>query len=163
MMQFSELASYVQAVGPARRTGAEPGPAAPRTGYKNSGGALKSCRARGKATKHLGPLATYAGEKAQLEPWISQGEAKVTVDHSSCPEVTRFFMLHNHLRGDWSRLLSTAEFAYNDSCHAATGISPFQANYGLNPRRPEWPTTAKGSRLHNSCSPGLSRPVERAQ
>ena len=51
----------------------------------------------------------------------------------------------NYEQDDWSRLLSTAEFAYNDSCHAATGTSPFQANYGLNPRRPEWPTTTKDS------------------
>jgi hypothetical protein len=35
---------------------------------------------------------------------------------------------------DWLDLLSQAEFAYNNTTHALTGISPFFANYGFHPR-----------------------------
>jgi hypothetical protein len=35
---------------------------------------------------------------------------------------------------DWSDLLPLAEFAYNNAQHASTGMSPFFANYGYNPR-----------------------------
>jgi len=35
---------------------------------------------------------------------------------------------------DWLALLSQAEFAYNNTMHASTGISPFFANYGFHPR-----------------------------
>jgi len=49
--------------------------------------------------------------------------------------------LEQYLRGyvaeqqnDWVKWLPTAEFAYNNSKHAATGISPFFATYGKHPR-----------------------------
>ncbi len=35
---------------------------------------------------------------------------------------------------DWLALLSQAEFVYNNTMHASTGISPFFANYGFHPR-----------------------------
>ena len=56
----------------------------------------------GKPTKHLGPLATYDGDREGLEPWISQAEAKLQVDYRECSEATRFFMIHNQLRGEAS-------------------------------------------------------------
>ena len=34
---------------------------------------------------------------------------------------------------DWHQWLPLAEFAYNNSDHTSTGISPFMANYGYNP------------------------------
>jgi hypothetical protein len=34
---------------------------------------------------------------------------------------------------DWLALLSQAEFAYNNTTHASTSISPFFANYGFHP------------------------------
>ena len=40
----------------------------------------------------------------------------------------------NYKQSDWSKLLPVAEFAYNNSIHATTGISPFFANKGYNPR-----------------------------
>jgi hypothetical protein len=35
---------------------------------------------------------------------------------------------------DWLALLSQTEFAYNNTSHASTGVSPFFANYGFHPR-----------------------------
>jgi len=40
---------------------------------------------------------------------------------------------------DWTTWLPIAEFAYNDSAHATTGITPFKAYYGADPRAPDWP------------------------
>jgi hypothetical protein len=40
----------------------------------------------------------------------------------------------NYQQDDWLDLLSQAEFAYNNTMHASTGISPFFANYGFHPR-----------------------------
>jgi transposase InsO family protein len=40
----------------------------------------------------------------------------------------------NYQQDDWLALLSQAEFAYNNTTHASTGISPFFANYGFHPR-----------------------------
>lgn len=51
-------------------------------------------------TKHLGPLAEYSGDREGLESWISQANAKLYVDYSNCSNVTKFFMLHNKLRGE---------------------------------------------------------------
>jgi hypothetical protein len=39
-----------------------------------------------------------------------------------------------YLQDDWSELLDTAEFQYNNSEHTTTGITPFFANYGFHPR-----------------------------
>jgi hypothetical protein len=45
---------------------------------------------------------------------------------------------------DWALWISIAEFAYNDSVHATTGITPFRANQGMDPRSANWPTMALG-------------------
>jgi hypothetical protein len=39
----------------------------------------------------------------------------------------------NYQQDDWAAWLSLAEFAYNNSRHAATGITPFYAAYGFHP------------------------------
>lgn len=39
----------------------------------------------------------------------------------------------NYDQSNWSDLLPVAEFAYNNSPHATTKVSPFFANYGFNP------------------------------
>ena len=35
---------------------------------------------------------------------------------------------------NWTDLLSTAEFAYNNAVHASTNVTPFEANYGFSPK-----------------------------
>lgn len=42
-------------------------------------------------------------------------------------------MFTTRRQDDWSDLLPIAEFAYNNSLHAATGFSPFYATYGYHP------------------------------
>jgi len=45
----------------------------------------------------------------------------------------------NYEQNDWSEMLALAEYAYNNSKHSVTKISPFYANYGYEPRT-NWPT-----------------------
>ena len=45
---------------------------------------------------------------------------------------------------DWALWISIGEFAYNDSVHATTGLTPFRAYHGIDPRRPDWPSMAQG-------------------
>ena len=40
----------------------------------------------------------------------------------------------NYLQDNWSKLLTLAEFSYNNISHSSTKYSPFFANYGQHPR-----------------------------
>ena len=48
----------------------------------------------------------------------------------------------NYEQDNWTEMLPMAEYAYNNSKHAATKITPFYANYGYEPRT-NWPTEVK--------------------
>jgi len=43
-------------------------------------------------------------------------------------------MFISHRQNDWPEWITCAEFAYNNKIHTATYVSPFYANYGMNPR-----------------------------
>ena len=43
-------------------------------------------------------------------------------------------MYVNHRQNNWAEWLATAEFAFNNKVHTATRSSPFQVNYGREPR-----------------------------
>ena len=43
-------------------------------------------------------------------------------------------MYVNHRQNNWAKWLAMAEFAFNNKVHTATKISPFQVNYGREPR-----------------------------
>ena len=43
-------------------------------------------------------------------------------------------MYVNHRQNNWAKWLATAEFAFNNKVHTATKMSPFQTNYGREPR-----------------------------
>ena len=43
-------------------------------------------------------------------------------------------MYVNHRQNNWSEWLVTAEFTFNNKVHTATKMSPFQVNYGREPR-----------------------------
>ena len=45
----------------------------------------------------------------------------------------------NYLQDDWAKWLNLAEFAANNQASETTGISPFFANYGFNPRSQDTP------------------------
>ena len=52
-------------------------------------------------------------------------------------ELEQYLRLYtNFMQDDWSNWLSTAEFAYNNRVHSATGYSPFYLEYGRHPRTP---------------------------
>ena len=54
----------------------------------------------------------------------------------------------NYLQDDWSNLLSCAEFAINNAVNSSTGKSPFEINYGFNPRM-DYLNTTDGVKLHS--------------
>ena len=43
-------------------------------------------------------------------------------------------MYVNHRQNNWAEWLATAEFVFNNKVHTATKSSPFQINYGREPR-----------------------------
>jgi hypothetical protein len=51
----------------------------------------------------------------------------------------------NYQQDDWASQLAIAEFAYNNSKHSSTGMSPFYALYGYNPALPTDPTETEES------------------
>jgi predicted NAD-dependent protein-ADP-ribosyltransferase YbiA (DUF1768 family) len=56
-------------------------------------------------------------------------------------ELEQFLWLYiNFQQDDWSKLLSWAQFAYNNHTHSSTGASPFLLNHGIHPCLPMDPS-----------------------
>jgi len=50
-------------------------------------------------------------------------------------ELEQYFRMYvNHRQNNWAEWLATAEFAFNNKVHTVTKMSPFQVNYGREPR-----------------------------
>ena len=78
-------------------------------------------------------LCHYLGIDRRLSTAIHpQTDGQTERVNASMEEYLRGYV--NYQQDDWVRLLSIAEFAGNNQVSAATGASPFFANYGLNPR-----------------------------
>ena len=67
--------------------------------------AARSSAGKNEPTRFLDRLAEYNGDRDELEPWIAQAQAKLSVDYKNCTETTKFFALHNRLRGKAARQL----------------------------------------------------------
>ncbi|GME38476.1 hypothetical protein GTA08_BOTSDO13145 [Neofusicoccum parvum] len=83
----------------------EAGAVGDTSGLQTPESGLTSHHTKTGPTKNLGPLAEYSGNRDELEPWIAQAQAKLAVDYVTCTEATKFFMLHNRLRGEAARQL----------------------------------------------------------
>lgn len=64
----------------------------------------------------------------------------------------------NYQQDNWEPLLPHAEFAYNNATHQSTGLSPFMANYGYNPRMDLWKAH---DRPIGTSSPSADRVIKR--
>ena len=60
-----------------------------------------------------------------------QTDGQTERDNRTIVETLRAFV--NYSQNNWDALLPFAEFAYNDSVHAATGFTPFYLDTGQHP------------------------------
>src|SRR3954453_18286229 len=49
----------------------------------------------------------------------------------------------NYQQDNWLELLPLAEFAYNNSAHSSTNLTPFFANYGFHPAADSLPMVSR--------------------
>ena len=78
-----------------------------------------------------------------------EGDGQTERVNQTLEQYVRIFC--NYQQDDWVKLLPVAEFVYNNSPNATTGISPFYANKGYNPRlaiEPDFHTTNFRTRQH---------------
>jgi len=83
-------------------------------------------------------LYDYLGIKKSLNTTFHpESDGQTGQIYQDTESYLRFYC--NYTQNDWASLLAMAEYAYNNSKHSATKISPFYANYGFEPRT-NWPT-----------------------
>ena len=64
--------------------------------------------------------------------YYSQTDSQIERTNQELEQYLRMYV--NHRQNNWSEWLATAEFAFNNKVHTATKKSPFQVNYGREPR-----------------------------
>ena len=70
----------------------------------------------------------------------------------------------NYQQDDWINFLLMAEFAYNNTFHSLTGVTPFFANYGFQPRfRIAIPTGSVNPSIKERAHQDLSIEISLAQ
>jgi len=69
---------------------------------------------------------------ALLTAWHSQTDGQMERVNQVLEQYLRIFV--SNRQDNWSSLLQTASFSYNNSLHSAISMSPFYANYGFHPR-----------------------------
>jgi len=72
-------------------------------------------------------------------------------------------MFVSHRQNDWLEWIACAEFAYNNKIHTATHVSPFYANYGMNPRMGTEPRRAGKSEPAKEFAERMQTVHEEAQ
>ena len=81
-------------------------------------------------------LGIHANRSTALHPQTDDQTERL---NSVLEQYLRIYI--DYQQSDWVRLLPMAEFAYNNSKHSATTLSPFFANYGYHPRMSLLPPT----------------------
>ena len=71
-------------------------------------------------------------ETKLLTAYHSQTDGQTERTNKELEQYLRMYVNHRH--NNWSEWLATAEFAFNNKVHTATKMSPFQVNYGREPR-----------------------------
>lgn len=115
--------------------------------WKHHGTPLRTVSDRGTQlkTKWLKNIFKGLGIKMNLSTAYqpsSDGQTEVT-NATGVEDFLRTFC--NHRQDDWDEQLPFAEFAYNNSVHSSTGVSPFMASLGYNPTFTTMPSEAQSN------------------
>lgn len=89
-------------------------------------------------SKYWNTFCHYLGTKRVLtSAYHPQTDGQTERQNQTLEQYLRCYC--NLEQDDWACWLPMAEFAYNDSTHAVTGYTPFEAYYGVDPRGTNWP------------------------
>jgi len=81
----------------------------------------------------MGELNQILGINTKLSTtFYSQTDGQTERINQELEQYLRMFI--NHRQEQWPEWLGMAEFTYNNKVHTGTKVSPFQVNYGQNPR-----------------------------
>lgn len=95
-------------------------------------------------SKFWNSLFEYAGVKISLTSAFNpQSNGQTERTNQTIESYLRCYL--NFQQDNWVDLLSSAEFAFNNSISATTGFTPFESNYGYHPRADFLTSTSKSS------------------
>ena len=97
-------------------------------------------------------LMRYLGTKLNISTaYHPQTDGQSERTNRTLEQILRAYV--HPLHDNWTTYLPLAEAAYNSSVHAATGVTPYFANYGFEPTQP-------AHLLHTPSSPPLPPPSD---